>query len=71
MKTLQLVFLNSQGGRVTLSIPEPLEPIDPGAVEEAMDDILAAETITSTGGDLVAKVRAQVVLREVEPVLEY
>ncbi|MTI96519.1 MAG: DUF2922 domain-containing protein [Firmicutes bacterium] len=71
MRTLQLVFLNNAGGRVTISIPEPLEPIDPAAVEEAMDELLAADVITSNGGGLVAKVRAQTVLREVEPVLEF
>lgn len=70
-KTLQLVFINLAGSRVTLSIPDPLDNLDPGDVELAMDQIIAADCIVTSGGGLVGKVRAVIVSRETEAVAEF
>lgn len=70
-KTLQLVFMNQDGGRVTLSIPDPLEPVVVGDVEDAMDQILDADVIVSSGGGLVTKVRAVVVSRDVDELVVF
>lgn len=70
-KTLQLIFTNLGGSRVTVSIPEPLDLIDPVAVELAMDQIIAANVIISTGGGLVGKVRAVLVSRDSQDIVEF
>ncbi|SHK14452.1 Protein of unknown function [Anaerobranca californiensis DSM 14826] len=64
-KTLQLVFKNQEGKTVTLSLNDPIEPIDSGQVQEVMDTIIARDVFTSTGGSLVEKVTARLVAREV------
>jgi len=70
-RTLQLVFLNLSGNRYTMSIPEPQEELEPAAVEAAMDQIIAADVVVTSGGGLVNKVRATVVTTEEEDILEF
>ncbi|MGI6365193.1 MAG: DUF2922 domain-containing protein [Bacillota bacterium] len=70
-KTLQLVFLNLAGNRVSLNIPDPLDELDPQAVEQAMDQILAADVVITSGGGLVSKVRAVVVSRDEDAIIEF
>lgn len=70
-RTLQLVFLNLAGNRVSINIPEPLDDLDPQAVEQAMDQILAADVVITSGGGLVSKVRAVVVSRDEDPIIEF
>lgn len=40
-KSLELVFKNENGKTVRVSIPEPKEPVDPVAVNAAMDLMIA------------------------------
>lgn len=70
-KTLQLVFLNLDGGRVTLSIPDPLDELNPEEVELAMNQIIDADVVVTSGGGLISKVRAVVVSRDTEAVAEF
>ncbi|HHW36355.1 MAG TPA: DUF2922 domain-containing protein [Bacillales bacterium] len=67
-KKLELQFTNFEGKTATLSIDDPIEPVDPATVSAAMDTIIAANIFTSTGGDLVAKKGARVVERNVTEV---
>ena len=69
--TLQLVFVNESGGRLTLSIPSPLDNLEAMAVEEAMDEIIDADVFISAGGSLAGKVRAVLVSRQTETVVEF
>jgi hypothetical protein len=69
--TLQLVFLNAGGGRVTLSIPQPLEGLTAAAVGQVMDEIINADVFLSAGGGLVSKVRAVLVSRQTEELVEF
>lgn len=68
MKTLELKFTNEQERVVTLSLDDPIEPIDPEAVREAMEEILESNIIFSSGGDLVKTHSARVVERHVEDI---
>jgi hypothetical protein len=67
-KTLQLQFLNQENKTVTISIDNPIEPVDTVALNTAMDSILSANVFTSAGGDLVSKKGARVVERNVADV---
>ncbi|MEC1741779.1 DUF2922 domain-containing protein [Schinkia azotoformans] len=67
-KKLELQFTNFEGKTATISIDDPIEPVEAAAVSAAMDAIIAANIFTSTGGDLVAKKGARVVERNVTEV---
>lgn len=67
-KKLELQFTNLEGKTATISIDDPIEPVNAAAVSAAMDTILAENVFTSTGGDFVAKKGARVVERNVTDV---
>ena len=64
-KTLQMIFANAAGGRVTISILDPREDLTAEVVGTAMNDIITANIINSTGGDLISVIGARVVARQV------
>ncbi|WP_174615041.1 DUF2922 domain-containing protein [Virgibacillus ihumii] len=65
MKKLELKFLNADGKTVTYSLDKPVEPVDPAAVKAAMDEIIAQNAFSSSGGDLLSIKSARVVERNV------
>ncbi|WP_226035123.1 DUF2922 domain-containing protein [Aquibacillus saliphilus] len=65
MKTLELKFINETDKLVTITLDSPIEPADPVAVEQAMDEIIAQNAFYSSGGDLVSKKSARIVERNV------
>lgn len=68
MKVLELKFENTDGKIVTYSLDQPIEPVDPASVSEAMNEIIAQNAFTSSGGDLVVKHSARIVDRTVEEI---
>ncbi len=66
-RTLELVFRNREGKVTRITIDNPVEPVDPQAVETAMDAILTAD-IFNHGGGLVEKIEARIVGRSVEQI---
>ncbi|MBM7661749.1 hypothetical protein JOC85_002552 [Bacillus mesophilus] len=68
-KTLQLQFLNQENKTVTIAIDNPIEPVDPVALDAAMTSILSANVFVSAGGDLVSKKGARIVERNVTEVM--
>mgnify|MGYP001098658771 CR=1 FL=1 len=69
--TLQMIFSNALGRSTTISVADPSEDLTPAEVEAVMDSIVTKNIFNSTGGDLVGKVRAQVVSRTVDVLGEY
>lgn len=67
-KRLELLFHNAAGGNVTIGLDNPIEPVDPVAVSNAMDTIIAQSALTTVNGDIVAKRGARVVERTVETI---
>lgn len=65
MKKLELKFLNEDGKTVTYSLEQPVEPVVPATVKNAMDDIITQNAFTSSGGDLISIKGARIVDREV------
>lgn len=61
MKTLRMVFKNAGGSNVTFSLRNPKDDITAGEVETVMDTIIAKNIFSSTGGDLISKVRGELV----------
>lgn len=68
MKTLELKFTNEEGRVVTLSLDAPIEPVDPEAIRQAMEQIIETNAVFSTGGNLVETHSARIVERNVEDI---
>nr|WP_141604476.1 DUF2922 domain-containing protein [Terrilactibacillus laevilacticus] len=65
MKTLQLQFENAQGGTATVSLDNPVEPVNTAAIQAAQTAILSQNIFSSTGGDYVKLKGAKIVERNV------
>ncbi|MFD1017973.1 DUF2922 domain-containing protein [Thalassobacillus hwangdonensis] len=68
MKKLELKFLNEENKTVTISLDNPIEPVDAVKINHAMDTILAQNCFLSSGGDLVSKKQARIVERNVSEI---
>lgn len=64
-KTLQMVFRNKGNGRVTISVLDPRDDLTQAQVEEAMNNIVAANIIDSKGGILEGIISARIINRQV------
>lgn len=64
-KQLELQFLNEDERTVTISLENPVEPVDPQAVGNVMDTIISENVFMTSGGDLVSKKSARIVERTV------
>lgn len=64
-KTLELIFVNATGSKVTLRVAEPKDNLPEADVRAVMDQIVAKDIFTSTGGSLVSAAGARIVSREV------
>ena len=67
-KQLQLRFRNEEDNLVTISLDEPLEPVNPEMVQEVMGNIINDNVLTSNGGALVTMYGARLVERTVEDI---
>lgn len=68
MKKLDLIFENELGKSVTYSIDNPVEPANVNDVNAAMDEIIAQDIFTTSGGSVVKKKGARIVERIVSEV---
>ncbi|WP_078543533.1 DUF2922 domain-containing protein [Litchfieldia alkalitelluris] len=68
-KTLEMSFSTVDGKTAKMSIDNPIEPVDVVALAAAMDAIVAANVFITSGGDLVGKLGARVIERNVEDVI--
>ncbi|GAE30763.1 DUF2922 domain-containing protein [Halalkalibacter hemicellulosilyticus] len=64
-KRLELQFENEEGRLVTISVDDPIEPVDGELISQSMNQILAEDAIESNGGNLVAIRGARIVERNV------
>ncbi len=64
-KSLELSFLTQTGKISKLSVDNPKEPINPAAIKQAMEQIITANIIQTTNGDLVSVEGAKVIERNV------
>jgi uncharacterized membrane protein len=70
-ETLQMIFLNAGGRNTTVSVVDPDPALVALDVETVMDSILSYNVFNTSGGDIVSKVRSQVVARTVDVLGEY
>jgi hypothetical protein len=67
-RVLELQFLNQENKTVTIRLDAPVEPVDPAAVNAAMDSVITQNVFTSSGGDYAAKKGARIVDRTVSDI---
>ncbi|WP_404407237.1 DUF2922 domain-containing protein [Jeotgalibacillus malaysiensis] len=67
-KTLELVFITEEGKNASLTVDNPLEPVDPAAVQAAMQAVIDENLFISPSGALTGIKSARVVSRGVEAV---
>lgn len=70
-ETLQMIFSNVEGRNSTISVVDPNATLTALEVEAVMNSILTKNVFNTTGGDLISKVRAQVVSRTVDVLGEF
>ena len=71
IRTLQMVFRNHEGRNVTISVPDARDDLLAGEVEDTMTGILSRNIFSTAGGDIVEGLRAQVVSRQVDILVEF
>ena len=64
-QTLELVFKNAECDTLVITGTDPREGITAQEADEAMDIILAANVIETSGGDLVEAVEARLRITQV------
>ncbi|SDH95288.1 Protein of unknown function [Alteribacillus persepolensis] len=69
-KRLELRFMNEDGKNVTISLDEPVEPVDETAIDSAMEAVILSNMFLSSGGDITEKRDARIVERTVNTVYE-
>jgi uncharacterized protein YggL (DUF469 family) len=63
--TLELLFLNQDGSPAKITVDLPRLDVTAEEIEQAMDEIIAANVFTSKGGNYVSKVGARIIERNV------
>lgn len=54
-KVLRMSFNTGMGSVVSISLPDPKDGLTAAEIEAVMDQIIAKNIFTGTGGDLVSK----------------
>jgi hypothetical protein len=68
-KVLRMVFMDATDRSRAINVQDPDDEITGMEVEAVMDSIISRNIFTTAGGDLVSKVKAEVVEREVTTLL--
>lgn len=64
-KSLIMTFLNEEGTRANVTLPDVKDNISQQEVSVVMDTIIAGNIFSSTGGNLIAKHSAQITEKNV------
>ncbi len=64
-KTLELIFVNAGGSKVTLRVAGPKATLLESEVSAVMDQVVTQDIFTSAGGNLVGVAGARIVSRDV------
>lgn len=62
-KTLELQFDTRDNKPFSITLSDPVEPVNPASIAAAMDAIIAQNCFTTSGGDVIAKKGARLVER--------
>lgn len=66
-KTLELHFTCENGKVTKLTVDNPVEPVDPSAVQQVMEQIVTSEVFCGTNGNFVSAAEARLIEHNVTP----
>lgn len=69
-RALRLTFINQLGKPFSISFSDPKEDLIGSEIEDVMDQIIAQNIFTTSGGALVGKKDAKVIGTETEDLLD-
>lgn len=64
-RRLDLVFQNQAGRAVRIGVPNPKDNLTQDQIGAAMDTVIAKNIFATSGGNLVQKLRARIVVQDV------
>ncbi|MDV2683222.1 DUF2922 domain-containing protein [Alkalihalophilus sp. As8PL] len=67
-RLLELLFENQEGKQVSISIEDPIEPVNPEDIYQVMNTVIEKSVYTSSGGDFVSIRGARITERAVETI---
>ena len=70
-ETLRMVFRNFDGRLTAITLVDPDPELVAQDVTDVMDSIVSKNVFQTTGGDIVSKVRAEIVTRGVDVLQEF
>ena len=62
-KTIELQFTTRDNKPFSITLTDPIEPVNPVAIEAAMDAVILQNCFTTSGGDVVGKKGARIIER--------
>ena len=68
-KRLEMIFQNTSGNRITVSVLDPKADLTAEAIQAVMEQIISLNVFKSSGGQLTAVLGARVVTRDVNELL--
>ena len=68
---LRMVFENAQNRAVSINLQDPVDNPDAVAVGVCMDKVVLSDIFNTSGGNLTAKIRAEVVSTTTTSVVNY
>lgn len=69
MKTLELIFENTKGTTSRIVLDNPVEPVDPTKINDALSAIISENIFSSASGDFTASKGARLVERNVTDIV--
>ncbi|MEW5922293.1 MAG: DUF2922 domain-containing protein [Bacillota bacterium] len=70
-KVLRMTFQNAQGRTVSINLQDPVDPLDAADVSACMDKVVIGNIFSTSGGDIIAKLKAETIETSVETVVDY
>ena len=68
---LRMIFQNTLGRSVSINLQDPVDNPDAVAVGACMDKVVLGDIFNTSGGNLAAKLRAEVVSTTTTSVVDY
>jgi hypothetical protein len=71
IRTLQMIFRNTEGRNVTISVPDARDDLQGAEVETVMNALVTRNIFATSGGEITEAIKGQVVSRQVETLVEF
>ena len=70
-RVLRMSFQTAGGRTVSISLREPVDPLNAADVDSVMDKVVTGNIFSTASGDIAAKLRAEVIETSVDTLLDF